>query len=281
VALSDDLIQASRAKVLILDIETQRAITEVWTTYKPFITIDNVIVDARVLCFAAKWRGKDKVIFKSCWRDPVSVNGRNEDAEQEYRQMMQAAWDLLNECDILVTYNGDRFDWQWLEREFTRLGMARPLPYRSQDLMKVNKKWFKAGQLSLKLDWSLRKLLGESKIAHGGVDLWHEIRYGSAKERRAACKAMREYNIHDARKTEQLFEHWLPYLPLNMALYGDRLAADDGLLHCTKCDSTNLHRQEGAFVRTGAYGYQLYRCVDCGAVSRGKRSKITTELRPV
>jgi hypothetical protein len=278
VTLADEIQRESRARVLTIDIETQRAIVETWQTYKPFITIDNIIVDARVLCFAAKWRGKDKIIFKSCWKDPVTVHGEVPDVAAEYFKMMQSAWELLDQADILVTYNGDRFDWQWLEREFTRLGLGKPLPYKSCDLMKVNKKWFRAGQLSMKLDWSLRKMLGTQKVPHGGVDLWHDIRYGTPTEHRSACKTMREYNIGDTVKTADLFETWLPYTGLNMALFG---SSDDGLLHCTKCDSTKVRKEHGKFHRTNGYAYQLYRCDVCGAASRGKRYKITTELRPV
>lgn len=279
-SLSDELIKQSRAKILFLDIETQRAIMEGWQTFKPFISIDNIIVDARVLCFAAKWRGRERVIFNSCWRDPETVCGPDPDGQAQYLKMMQAAFKLLDEADVLVTYNGDRFDWQWLEREFTRLRLGKPLPYKSVDLMKINRKWFRGGQLSMKLDWSLRKMLGTQKVEHGGRDLWHDIRYGSAAQRREACKTMREYNIGDTTKTELLFENWLPYLPINMALYENPEVAD-GLLHCTKCNGTNLDRQAGKFHRTAAYSYQLYRCRDCGAASRGHRSKITTELRPV
>jgi hypothetical protein len=88
---------------------------------------------------------------------------------------------------------------------------------------------------------------------------------------------MREYNIHDVRLTEDLFEDWLPYTGLNMALFGN----DDGLLHCTKCNSTKVRIEHGRFYRTTAYAYQLYSCDSCGASSKGKRYKITTELRPV
>ena len=281
-SLADELIGESRTRVLTLDIETQRAIVEAWQTYKPFITIDNIIVDARVLCFAAKWHDTDRIIFKSCWKDPYTVNGENPAAQQDYRKMMQAAFELVNRADVVVTYNGDRFDMQWLEREFTRLDIGRPLPYKSIDLMKTNKKWFHAGQLSMKLDWSLRKMLGERKVEHGGRDLWHDIRYGTAAERRAACNTMRDYNIGDTVKTELLFDDWLPYLPINMALFS---TTDDGKLHCSKCDSTNMERAivkgKQKYWRTGAFAYPLYQCRDCGAPSKGHRSKITTELRPV
>lgn len=270
------------AKVLTLDIETQRAIVETFSLFRPFIHIDRVIVPTRVLCFAAKWRDEDKTIFKSCWADPIKlVHGKPvliEDAQADYLKMMQAAFDLVNEADIVVTWNGDRFDVQWFEAEFVRLGLGRPTPYKSVDLIKTEKKWFKAGHMSMKLDWSARMILGDRKTPHGATDLWHDIRYGVRSERRAAQKLMREYNIHDTELTERLFGHHLPYINVNLALYEQNA---DGLLHCVKCNSTDLKRDGQKYHATTAGLYQMWRCKDCGATSRGKRMKHTTELRPV
>lgn len=258
------------AKILVLDIETSRAIVETFSLWKPFIGIDRVIMDSRILCFAAKWRDSDKAVFKSSWADGD---------EDSYRKMLQAAWDLLDSADFVVTWNGDRFDNQWLEGEFVRLGMPRPAPYKSLDLIKVLKRHFKQSLLSMKLDWSARLLLGDKKTAHGGSDLWHDIRYGKRSVQRAAQAKMREYNIQDVVLTGQILEKYLPWTNINLALY--EAGADDELLHCTKCNSTNLHRRGSKFYHTTAFTYYLHRCNDCGATSRGKRAVNTTQLRTV
>lgn len=255
--------------MLVLDIETQRGIVETFNLFRPFIHIDRVLTPTRVLCFAAKWRGDDKIIFKSAWDD---------NDEEGYLRMLRAAYDLLNEADIIVTWNGDRFDIQWFESELGRLELGRPMPYKSLDLIKINKKWFKGGQMSMKLDWSARQWLKDRKTPHGGSDLWHDIRYGTRAEQRAARKLMREYNIHDTELTEQLLERYLPYAPVNLALYANN---EDDLLHCTKCNSTNLKKDGTKYYNTLAGSYQMHRCKDCGSPSRGKRTKRTTELRPV
>ncbi|QXO14337.1 DnaQ-like DNA polymerase III subunit [Mycobacterium phage Chaser] len=258
------------ARVLILDIETQRAIVETFGLFKQFVGIDQVQVPTRVLCFAAKWRDDDKVIFKAAWAD------NDEDA---YLRMMQAAWDLLNEADIVVTWNGDRFDLQWFESEFLRVGLSRPLPYKSVDLIKTVRRWFKGGLMSMKLDWSSRMILKDRKVHHGGTDLWWDIRHGTRAEQRAAQKLMREYNEHDVVLTGRLFEKHLPYINVNLSLYEETV--DDGEMHCTKCNSTNLKKDGVKAYVTNAGVYQMYRCKDCDATSRGKRLSGTTELRPV
>lgn len=256
------------ARILVLDIETQRAIVETFSLFRPFIGIDRVIKPTRVLCFAAKWRGEDRMIFKSAWAD---------DDEDAYRRMMQSAWDLMNEADIVVTWNGDRFDVQWFESEFVRLGMGRPTPYRSVDLIKTVKRWFKGGLMSMKLDWSSRMVLKDMKLPHGGTDLWHEIRYGNREARREAQRTMRAYNEKDVRLTERLFEHYLPYLNVNLALYERN---DDGVMRCTKCAGTELKRDGVKFRATNAGLYQMWRCKECNSTSTGAKRVSTTELRP-
>lgn len=257
------------ARILVLDIETQRAVVETFDLFRPFIHIDRVIKPSRILCFAARWRGESKEIFKAAWDD---------NDEEAYAAMLQSAWELFDQADIVVTYNGDRFDLQWLQEEFGRLKMGRPAPYKSVDLFKVQKRNFRAGLLSGKLDWSARTWLRDKKIPHGGGDLWSDIRYGNRAARREAQKLMRRYCEHDTYLTEKLFEEYLPWTNLNLALYANN---DDEFLHCTKCNSTNLKRDGTKYHATSAFLYQMHRCKDCGATSRGKRAKATTELRAI
>jgi hypothetical protein len=261
--LADDLA----AKVLILDIETQRAVVETWSLFKPFIGIDAVIQPSRILCVAAKWRGKDRLLFTSCWRD---------DDEDGYRAMMATVADWLSQCDVLVTYNGIGFDEQWLMGEISRLGIPKPRPFKSVDLYRLNKRNFGASQLSKKMEWSARRWLRETKSSHGGRDLWRDIRYGNATDRKDAQRLMKTYACHDVEITEQLLEVWLPYTNINLALYG---RVDDETLRCTRCASTKV--SPDGELATNAATYQLYRCEDCGSYSRGKRGKQRTELRPL
>lgn len=254
--------------MLAIDIETQRAVTETFSLWSKFTHIDRVVVPSRVLCFAAKWHDEDDPMFEAAWDDG------DEDA---YRSMIIAAWDLYDNADFIVTWNGDRFDNQWLQAEFHRLGLGSPSPYRSIDLFKVFKKNFAAGLMSLKLDWSARRVLGDRKDSHGGRDLWHDIRYGTAAEKAAAQKTMMRYNIQDVVLTDRLFDTALPWIGENFALYD--ADADDGKMRCTRCASENL--QKRGYFPTKAFMYQRYRCNDCGSWSRGKRMVYTTELRPV
>lgn len=251
--------------MLVIDVESQRAVVESFNLFPKYITIDRVIRPTRLLCFAAKFVDEDRVRFFPAWDD---------DDLPAYERMVHAAWALLDEADIVVGWNNTRYDDKYFNAAFGKLGLGPVSPYKSLDLMQVAKKNFAAGELSLKLDWFSRMWLGDAKTNHGGTDLWHDIRYGTRAERRAAQKIMRTYNIHDVELTAELYHKFLPWSNINMGIYHD-----DGVPHCSKCGGTDLRRS--GFHYTSAGKFQEYRCrdKDCRGWSRGSKRLATTELR--
>lgn len=248
----------------MLDLESQRAVVETFSLFSNFTHIDRVLTPSRLLCFAAQWYGDEKLFFHAAWDD---------DDEYSYDLMLRAAWNLVNEADFVVGWNNTRFDDQWLQAEFGRLGLGRPSPFKSLDLMKVAKKNFGAGLMSRKLDWSARQWLGDRKSSHAGLDLWYEIRYGDVKSKRKAQKVMRAYNEQDVLLTSRLLDRFWPWTGINVALYEDN---PEG---CSKCSSTDLVK-DGLY-RTSTQVYQQYRCKACGGWSRGPRSLGSSQLRPI
>jgi DNA polymerase elongation subunit (family B)/DNA-directed RNA polymerase subunit RPC12/RpoP len=276
--IADDLREARKtletpARILTFDIETSRAIVEVFGLFKnDYISIDRVKMPSRILCYSARWLGdgEEDGLFGSSWEDG------DEDA---YKEMVTSIWELLDSADMVVTWNGDRFDNQWIEAEANRLGLSRPAPYKSVDLMKIQKRHFKAGIMSQKLQWSARHWLRDSKTPHGGRDLWDDIRYGSDAEKATAQAVMKEYCEHDTKLTQDMLFHYLPYIKVNTALY--RHDPDDEVMRCTKCGkSGEMHIHDKPYY-TGAFAYNQYRCGNCGSLSRGKRNITGTELRSV
>lgn len=204
------------AAILVIDIETQRSVVETFDLWPKYIPIDRVVKPGRVLCFAAKWTDDDDTMFHAAWDD---------DNVEAYDLMVKEAWTLLDQADIVVGYNSTRFDLQHLQAAFGRLELGPPSPYRSLDLFQVAKKNFKAGELSLKLDWFSKMWLGDRKTSHSGRDLWHDIRYGTAAEKSNAQKIMQEYNCltpdHKVLTTEL---RWVEIGSLNL---GDEILGFD------------------------------------------------------
>jgi hypothetical protein len=254
-------------KILILDIETMPAVVERWDLFPSYTPIEMVIKPTRILCFAAKWYDQKKVMFHAAWDD---------DDVDAYEAMCRTAWELLDEADFVVGWNSDRFDIQYLNAAFGRLGLGPPSPCRSLDLVKVVKKKFYKGEMSKKLDWYAQQWLGDRKVKHDGIEMWQAIRRGTEAEKTKYRALMRKYNIHDVKLTERLFDRFRPWTGENFALYD---AESTGVPVCTKCGSEDLHKR--GFFYTTAFKYQRYRCNDCGSWSKGARMVYTTKLRPV
>lgn len=241
------------AKILTLDIETSPAIVYAWGLFDQNVGISQVIQPTRVLCFAAKWQHDNKVMFFSEWGD--GDHG-----------MIAAMHSLLDEADIVVSYNGKSFDIPHMNREMLEWGMVPPAPYAHVDLYQTVKRQFKF--LSGKLDWVSQRLLDNEKLATN-FGLWRGVLDGEGKAQRQMAK----YNKHDVVLTEQLYELVLPWIPNHPSI-----ALIDGKAHaCPSCGSD--HVQKRGEYRTRVSTFQRYQCNECGAWSRAAKSVRKTDLR--
>lgn len=246
----------SNFKILTLDIETSPAIAYVWRTFKETISNNQILEPTRIITFAAKWFGDKKVIVGAEWND-----GGHEG-------MIKDLWNLLDEADIIVTYNGKSFDIPHCNREFALIGLTPPTPFAHVDLYHTVRSKFKF--MSGKLGWVVQVLELGGKMAHEGFDLWKSVLDGDEKAR----KRMEKYNAQDVRITESLYSELLPWITShpNMAL----LSEDDHA--CPACACKDLQRR--GIQRTMSSSFQRYRCNACGAYSRAKKSVQTTDLVP-
>lgn len=247
---------ANGPRILTLDIETSPAKAWVWSLWGENIPLARLIEPTRVICFAAKWYGEKRVLFYSEFH-----HGRE--------AMLNAAFELLSEADVVVTYNGDKFDLPHLNREFAEEGMGRVAPYHSVDLFKVGKKHMKF--LSHKLAHITNRLKLSGKLENGvDFELWEKCLAGDER----AWRTMRRYNKRDVVTTEELFVFWLPYLDSLPAL---TLYVDDDRPRCSKCLSEDIERR--GFQTTKLGKYQRYQCQACGSWMRGARRVEGVDLR--
>jgi len=128
-------------KILLLDIETSPHSVYAWGLFKQNISLSQVKDTSRVLCSAYKWLGERKTNFTSEWTD--GVDG-----------MQEKMYNVIEEADAIVTYNGNRFDLPTLNKEFLLTGYRPPAPYKSVDLYRTVKNKFRFA--SNKLDQPLR-----------------------------------------------------------------------------------------------------------------------------
>lgn len=229
------------ARILTLDIETSPAVAYVWGLREQNVSTSQVIEPSRVLCWAGKWHGASRVLFYS-------------EHHHDRERMLEAAWQALDEADLVVTYNGVRFDIPHLQREFILAGYGPPSPWQDVDLLKVMRSRFRF--LSNKLGFVLDELGLAAKDDSGGMDTWRAVLAGD----RAAWARFRDYNKTDVEVTEQLFTYLRPWLRLPHAglWTGERSS-------CHACGGLEL--VPDGIVRTRTTAYLRLRC-PCGAWNR-------------
>lgn len=240
-------------KVLALDIECTPGKVYTWSLWKPTIGITQIIEPPRMLCFSAQWQGSKKVLFYS-------------EFHHSRKEMLDELHALLDEADVIITYNGKRFDLPWIHGELILEGYTPPSPVHHVDLYQVIKS--NSRLLSNKLDYVAQRYLDDQKVTHSGFQLWVDCMAGDEK----AWNLMRKYAKKDTALLHPLYQKLLPWTKghPNAALhYGSE--------GCPKCGSEDVQRRGYSY--TGVSKFQRFRCNDCGAWSRSGKRVEGAELR--
>jgi len=233
-------------KILLLDIETAPNKAYVWGLWDQNIGLNQVESTGYVLCWAARWLGEREVMFGSIPQDGAIT-------------MLTRILALLDEADVVVHYNGVKFDIPTLNKEFVRYDLPPPSPYKQVDLLQVVKKQFRFASNKLDHVCSILRLGG--KVKNEGFELWVKCMEGDPD----AWKAMEEYNRGDVTLLEKLYHRLLPWI----ANHPNHGTHDDAPC-CPKCASTNF--QARGYATTSLMKYRRYQCQDCGGWFRGNKS---------
>jgi len=239
-------IKKTEPKILIIDIETSPNLAYTWGLFKANIGINQIEESGEVICFAAKWLGDRKTLFYSTHHD-----GKED--------MLTAAWNLLDEADIVIGYNHVQFDMKHLRREFLESGFTPPSRWKDIDLLQVVRREFRF--TSNKLDYVSQQLGLGKKVSHVGFDLWLACIRGDDK----AWNTMKRYNRQDVILTEELYNTLLPWIT-GHPHRGLFTGVEDC---CPNCGGTDL-TDTGQIVAT-TRAYPTFVCEACGY--RGKFSK--------
>jgi DNA polymerase elongation subunit (family B) len=182
--------------------------------------------------------------------------------------MLQNVWELLDEADAVVHYNGTKFDIPILNREFVRNGMSPPSHFHEVDLLKTVRKQFRFE--SNKLDYVCQRLGLGGKVKHKGMSLW----FGCMEGKLSDWKVMERYNKRDIKILKKLYKYLLPWIH-NHPNVGMWAKADKPT--CTNCGSTDVV-SKGVQYNTKAGSYKRYKCSKCGTPLRARlQSKTTSE----
>lgn len=233
-------------KILLLDIETAPNKVYSWGLWDQNIATNQVEESSYVLCWAAKWLDGEDTMFSSVKKTTA-------------RRMMWGMHRLLNEADIVVHYNGVKFDIPTLNKEFITLGIAPPAPYKQVDCLREVKRMFRFQ--SNKLDFVSQALGIGSKKEHEGFKLWIACMRGDKE----AWKRMEAYNRQDVLLLETLYKRLRPWIEKH-----PNIGAFEDILSCPKCGSEKKQRR--GFAVTQIMKYPRYQCASCGGWFRGNKS---------
>ncbi len=236
-------------RILLLDIETAPHRVFAWGLWGQDIHIDQIEAPGYTLCWAAKWLGSKQMMFAS-----VRGIGR--------KKMLRNIYSLVTEADIVVHYNGTKFDMPVLNQEFVIEGWPPPSSYKQIDLLLTARRQFRLA--SNKLDWVARSLGLGQKMKHKGMELWRGCMAGEP----ASWRIMERYNKRDVVLLEKVYlalRPWVVNHP-NVALYtGEKRPA------CPNCGSLRVLKRGYYYAKSRRY--RRFSCKGCGANMRARLSE--------
>lgn len=259
-----------RLNILVFDIETSPIITYVWGLFDQNIALNQIKSDWHVLSWSAKWYKNEAGHVFGPHNKVMYADQRNVKNVEDDKKLLEGIWKLLDEADIVLTQNGDRFDIKKLSARFALHGMQPPSSFRSIDMLKIAKKHFaftsnKLEYMSDKLCVKYKKLKTKKFI---GFELWKACMAGNKE----AWKEMEKYNKHDVLSLEELYRKLQAWdSTVNFSVYND-----DEEVTCN-CGGTSFLKR--GFVYTNNGKYQRLRCNSCGKETRSKVNELTPEKR--
>jgi DNA polymerase elongation subunit (family B) len=239
-------------KIVLFDIETLPDLRMAMQHFTELSRYPGLTLKASInsiICFGYKVVGEKETHCISAWDYPSWNKDVNDDA-----RIVEEAYRILSDADAVVTHNGKRFDWKFLQTRILKHGM-KPL----QDTKHIDTCSLAKSNLLLfnnRLN-TLAKTFGvQQKLDNGGWDLWVKVLQRDKK----AMETMVKYCKQDVNVLNDVFKVLRPFaknIP-NYNLYG---SSPKGT--CPNCGGTRL--EKSGFITTKTQKRQRYKCKDCGS----------------
>ena len=250
---------ADQPAILIFDIETTPSQGWFWghSIYK--VNVIDIIEHWFMLSVAYKWLGQDEVGYFGLSDDPHWTGGSTNDS-----YVVKRLHRLLDQADIIITQNGDKFDVKSANTRFLKHGLGPTSPFQSIDTLTESRRYFKRESHSLKYQARFSGI--EEKRSNSGLQLWFDCMDGVPE----AWEEIKGYNVQDVVVTEELYLELRPWMGtpgkkghpnLGHWVYSDEVT-------CPNCASDRLAKRGRH--RTKVSVFQTYQCKECGAYSRSR-----------
>lgn len=251
-------------KIVTLDIETAPLEAYTWGIWDVNVALNQIKTDWSILSVSWKWLGKRQVFFEY-------TGGHGADKVRDDKALVSALWHVLDEADIVVGQNVQKFDLKKINARMLKHGLKPYAPVKLVDTMLTAKRHF--AFTSNKLEYMSEHFTDTKKSAHKkfpGFELWAEC----LKDNPAAWAEMAKYNKVDVVATEKLYLNLRPWIAghPNVAAYSEMEAHQ-----CPKCGSAKVQHRGRALTQSGEYA--RYQCQGCGGWSRSRYTLNTTSKR--
>lgn len=249
----------NKPRILTLDIETAPTLAYVWRAWKQNISSVQIVDNSYILSIAAKWLDSEEILYKD--------NRGGYDGDD----LLKWIAELLDEADIIIAHNGQRFDEPWIIGELARLKINPPSPYKIVDTLLTARKHFNFIHNSLDHLCKVFKLKRKSSHAKFvGFKLWIECLANNP----AAWDEMEKYNVQDIIILEELYLRILPWMKNhpNMGVY-----MESDVPVCPKCGSKHVHFR--GYTHTNVSKFRRFQCQDCGGWGRARQTEYPKERR--
>jgi transposase-like protein len=229
-------------KILLFDVETSFYHFVGWGTYKQYIQHYQITEHQYIISWAAKWLYDDNV--------QSDVVTSKESKNRDDKRILKSIWKLLDEADIVIGHNGDRFDLRKLRWRFISEDMQPPSPFRVIDTLKIARREFFAP--SYKQDFLTKYFHLQNKL-ETNFQLWKDCEAGIPEK----LEEMVEYNRHDVMGLEELYLKIRPYIH-NHPNLGVLMDKDV----CSTCGADDIVETNSEYI-TSANKFPVYRCNSC------------------
>jgi hypothetical protein len=232
-------------KIYILDIETKPNLAYVWGIWQQNVLPSGMVEPSEIISYAAKQLGRKRTYYR--------------DERQGVKRMLRGLWKILDDADVIIGHNSDKFDLKLIRAALLREGFKPPSPFLQIDTLKIARKEFKFARNSLS---ALAKELGVSqKSEHKkfpGIKLWTECLKGNED----AWKEMKAYNIQDVLVTEEVYMKLRPWSSSH-----PNLSKPDGSCSCAVCGHNEV-QYRGYYTSRVGVTYRRFVCKSCNSWGR-------------
>ncbi len=249
-------------KILVFDVETAPITAYVWGLFDQNIGLNQIKDDWHMLSWAAKWLGDppSKIIYMD--------NSKAKDIRDD-KALVAGFAKLLNQADVIITQNGDKFDMKKLRARAIINGLPPFRPCKSTDLYKESKMF---AFTSHKLEYMAEKLNHKyKKLRHKnypGFSLWSAILAGDKQ----AWRDMQTYNKYDVLVTDELYTKMFAWIKTpDVSIYKDGAAVE------CRCGSDKLESRGYSYTTAGKY--QRYQCRACHKWLKSSVNLLSLEKR--